>query len=216
MIGAVELSIAMPISWLPLIGDYSSAANDRLCAVGMPSLGYFAGSVLMYLFGLFIGVATGGDIFAFIAQNPFRYLACGVAALSTLTTAFLDLYSAAESARSIVRTGERAPILVIGVFAAIVSVLFPAERYGAFLSGFLTTISMVFVPVYTVIFLDFIRGKRACQKAFHAPKLLLAAAGMAAYNVLTRYEIGSPTLLCVLLVALLYGIGLAAGKRRRI
>ncbi|MDR1573746.1 MAG: cytosine permease, partial [Clostridiales Family XIII bacterium] len=94
---AIELSIAMPVSWLPLIGDYTASAKDPVCATGMPFAGYFAGSTLMYLFGLFIAISAGGDVFAFIAESRFRYLACGVVLLSTLTTAFLDLYSAAES-----------------------------------------------------------------------------------------------------------------------
>ena len=49
---ALELSIAMPVSWLPLVGDYSYNANGKTCAVVMPFAGYFLGSVLMYGFGL--------------------------------------------------------------------------------------------------------------------------------------------------------------------
>ncbi|MDR3230788.1 MAG: cytosine permease, partial [Synergistaceae bacterium] len=150
---AVELSIAMPISWLPLMGDYASLAEDKTCASVVPFVGYFAGSTCMYLFGLFIAVRSG-DIFSFIAASRFPLPACGVVLLSTLTTAFLDLYSAAVSSQAIVRTkNERAPILLIGIIAGLISVLFPVERYSDFLTGFLTTIGMVFVPVYTVLFL---------------------------------------------------------------
>lgn len=202
---AVELSIAMPVSWLPLVGDYSSAAEDKTCAAAMPFAGYFTGSVLMYIFGLYIAVATGGDIFAFIAESRFRLVACGVVVLSTVTTAFLDLYSAAVSSRQIVKTKSgRTPILVIGILAALAAVLFPVERYGDFLTGFLTAIGMVFVPVYTVLFLDFLTKKTACTRPFNLAGCAAAAVGMLAYYLLGSHEVWIPTLLTILLVSVLY------------
>jgi purine-cytosine permease-like protein len=75
---------------------------------------------------------------------------------STLTTAFLDLYSAAVSSTRIINIKNRKiPILVIGLFAAVLSAVFPAEKYSGFLTSFLTAIGMVFAPVYAVIFIDF-------------------------------------------------------------
>jgi purine-cytosine permease-like protein len=73
---ALELSIAMPVSWLPLAGDYSYQAKDLSCASAMPFAGYFLGSVFMYGFGLFIVLKTGEDFFAFIAASRFRLIAC--------------------------------------------------------------------------------------------------------------------------------------------
>jgi putative hydroxymethylpyrimidine transporter CytX len=212
---AIELSVAMPVSWLPLVGDYSVSAEDRTCAAGMPFAGYFAGSALMYLFGLFIAISAGGDFFAFIAASRFRYLACGVVLLSTLTTAFLDLYSAAESSRRIVGVkSKHAPILVAGLFAAVLSVIFPVEFYGDFLTGFLTGIGMVFIPVYAVLFLDFLLKRPVGEKALCLDKLLIALVGMVAYNLFSRYGIGIPTLMSILTVAVVYTAYSAATRRR--
>ncbi|MDR3200478.1 MAG: permease [Spirochaetales bacterium] len=204
---AIELSIAMPVSWLPLVGDYSRKAGTPLCAAGMPFIGYFAGSVLMYVFGMYISIAGGGDIFTFIASSRFRIPACGVVLFSTLTTAFLDLYSAAVSFTQFVKTKtERLPILVIGLAAAVISVIFPAERYGAFLEEFLMSIGMVFVPVYTVVFLDFLAKRPRAEKAFPPVRIFTALAGMAAYRFFTQYEIWIPTVLSVVCVSALYFI----------
>jgi putative hydroxymethylpyrimidine transporter CytX len=212
---AIELSVAMPVSWLPLVGDYSVSAGDRTCAAGMPFAGYFAGSALMYLFGLFIAIYTGGDFFAFIAASRFRYLACGVVLLSTLTTAFLDLYSAAESSRRIVGVkSKRAPILAAGLLAAVLSVIFPVEFYGDFLTGFLTSIGMVFIPVYAVLFLDFLLKRSVGEKALCLDKLLIALVGMVAYNLFSRYGIGIPTLMSILTVAVVYTAYNAATRRK--
>ncbi|MDR1731885.1 MAG: cytosine permease [Synergistaceae bacterium] len=204
---AVELSIAMPVSWLPLIGDYTSTAEDETCAFGVPFAAYFAGSTLMYLFGLYVSVKSGSDIFAFIAASRFTVPACGVVLLSTLTTAFLDLYSAAVSSQSVAGVkNSKLAILVIGVFSGLISVFFPVERYSDFLMGFLTVIGMVFVPVYAVSFLDFLKGRPACEKPFQPVNLALAALGMVACWLFGRYETWIPTLLTMALIWALYEI----------
>ncbi|MDR1873443.1 MAG: hypothetical protein LBQ90_00310 [Synergistaceae bacterium] len=212
---ALELSIAMPVSWLPLAGDYAFRAEDGVCASLAPFVGYFTGSTLMYLFGLFIAIRSGGDIFSFIAASRFPLPACGVVLLSTLTTAFLDLYSAAVSSQALVKIkNERASILVIGIFSGLISILFPVERYSDFLSGFLTTIGMVFVPVYTVLFLEFLLKRPGSGKRFHRGNLAVAVVGMLGYHLFNRYEVWIPTLMTILLVCALYGAA-NSGVRKR-
>ena len=202
---AVELSIVMPVSWLPLVGDYSRKAQSAAGAVLMPFLGYFTGSVIMYALGMYIAIAGGGDIFSFIAQSRFRILASLVVLLSTVTTAFLDLYSAAVSLTQFVKTKSvNPPIIAIGLIAAIIAALFPAERYGAFLEEFLVSIGTVFVPVYTVVFLDFILKKPRAGQAFPIVKILAALAGMAAYRVFAAFTIQIPTMFCIVIVAAIY------------
>jgi purine-cytosine permease-like protein len=205
---AVELSIAMPVSWLPLVGDYACKANNKTTAFAIPFAAYFSGSVIMYLFGLYIAVTSGSDIFSFIASSKIRFAACAVVALSTLTTAFLDLYSAAISSKQLVNTkNSRIPILAIGIITIIVSTFFPVEKYGDFLTAFLTLIGMVFVPVYAILFLDFARKKSIETKKMPLIKLLIAIAGMAAWQIFTHYGFGIPTVCCIAIVAGLYFIG---------
>ncbi|MDR2798617.1 MAG: permease [Treponema sp.] len=204
---ALELSIAMPVSWLPLVGDYSYRATDLCCASVIPFAGYFLGSVCMYSFGLFIALKTGEDFFALIAASRFRLIACAVVVFSTLTTAFLDLYSAAVSfTRIITIKNLKAPILVIGLFSGILSVAFPVEGYSGFLTHFLTAIGMVFVPVYGVIFMDFFmkRSEDKSPLGINLPGLVAVLGGMAVYALCTRYTLGIPTLLSIAAVGILY------------
>ncbi|MDR1444568.1 MAG: permease [Treponema sp.] len=204
---ALELSIAMPVSWLPLAGDYCFREKNALNASAAPFAGYFLGSVCMYGFGLFIAVKTGSDFFALIAASRFRFIACAVVVFSTLTTAFLDLYSAGVSSRRIVTVkNSRIPVLAIGLFAAVVSAFFPAEQYSGFLTGFLTAIGMVFAPLYGVIFIDFFM-KRPEDKSpwgLNLPGLAAALAGMAVYAFCARLEWGIPTLLSLAAVVIIY------------
>ncbi|MDR2158903.1 MAG: permease [Treponema sp.] len=204
---ALELSIAMPVSWLPLAGDYSYRVKDAACAAAMPFAGYFLGSVFMYGFGLFIALKTGGDFFALIGASRFRFAACAVVIFSTLTTAFLDLYSAAVSSTRIITIKNlKAPIVGIGLFACVLSAVFPVERYSGFLTGFLSAIGMVFVPVYGVIFIDFFmkRPENKGSLGINLPGLAAVLGGMAVYSLCTRHGAGIPTLLSIAAVAVIY------------
>ena len=49
---AVELSAAMPISWLPLISDYTRFAEKPKAATMASTVSYFIGSCWMYIIGL--------------------------------------------------------------------------------------------------------------------------------------------------------------------
>jgi purine-cytosine permease-like protein len=180
----------------------------------------------MYGFGLFIALKTGGDFFALIAASRFRLVACAVVVFSTLTTAFLDLYSAAVSSKrftarftggSIRTEGSRVPVLVIGLLAAILSAAFPPEQYSGFLTNFLTAIGMVFVPLYGVIFIDFFmkRPEDKSPLGINLPGLAAALAGMAVYALCARNEWGIPTLLSIAAVAAIYPIKVPGTKIKR-
>jgi hypothetical protein len=93
------------------------------------------------------------------------------------------------------------------------SAIFPAERYGDFLTGFLTVIGMVFVPVYTALFLDFIAARAGRRRLGNRTKLLMAAAGMAAYRLFGLHEVWIPTLAAMLLVCALYALCALAARR---
>jgi purine-cytosine permease-like protein len=202
---ALELSIAMPVSWLPLVGDYSSQSGDKAGATLIPFAGYFLGSVFMYSFGLFIRIKTGTDFFAMIAASRFRFIACAVILLSTLTTAFLDLYSAAVSSQQFVKTRNmRLPILALGIFTALVSAVFPAERYGDFLTNFLTLIGMVFVPVYGIVFIDFFAKRREYPSRINLPALIAALIAMGVYQLCTIRSIGIPSLVSLVVLCGIY------------
>ena len=183
---AFGLSMSMPVSWLPLAGDYSRDANSGAAASLVPAAAYFAGSSLMYLFGYHIAETTGGDFFAFLSAGKFRVVACAVVILSTLTTAFLDLYSASVSAKTIVKLrDERAPLACSGLAVIILSAVFPVAQYERVLENFLYAIGSVFVPVYAILILDFLLSPRFFPGRKGAA-LFCAACGIAACHFASR------------------------------
>jgi putative hydroxymethylpyrimidine transporter CytX len=209
-VAAFELSMSMPVSWLPLVGDYSRDARGRTASSLVPGAAYFAGSSLMYLFGYRIAEATGGDFFAFLAASNFRGVACAVVILSTLTTAFLDLYSASVSAKTIIRLkGEGTPLVCSGLVVIILSAFFPVAQFERVLENFLYAIGSVFVPVYAVLILNFLFPSRFFPGRKGAA-LLCAAGGIAAYHCVSRLGWGAPVIAgggipCVLYTAFCLG-----------
>lgn len=200
-ITAVELSIAMPVSWLPLIGDYTVRAKNKSGAFAYTFLGYFIGSVFMYSLGLFITLQTGMDIIEFIASSYVKWLACVVIVLSTATTTFLDIYSAVISSKQIFNVKkENISVIYYSIIALIIAFIFPIEQY----QNFLLIIGSVFVPIYTIILLDYLLGSKEEQNKVNISGMISATAGTIIYYFLTKYEIGAPTIFVICSVVLIY------------
>ena len=56
---AVELNVAMSLSWMPLISDYTRRLRRPLSGTALSVLGYFAGSTLMFAIGLGAALFAG-------------------------------------------------------------------------------------------------------------------------------------------------------------
>lgn len=198
---AIELSIAMPVSWLPLIGDYTKNAKNKAGSYLYTFLGYFIGSVLMFTLGLYITLGTGKDIIEFIASNNFKFIACIIIVLSTTTTTFLDIYSAVISSKQIFHIKkENTYIILYSLLATITAYLFPIEQY----QNFLLTVGSVFIPIYTIVFLEYLFASERRESNLNVKGLVLAAFGTAFYYYLTKLQFGIPTIIVMGVMTLLY------------
>ncbi len=161
---ALELSIIMPLSWLPLIADYTRFAKSKKGGVAGSFIGYFVGSSWMYIIGL--GAAI-------VAQNPdpgvmmlaanLGFAALGVVVLSTLTTTFLDAYSAGVTFLNLLpKLDEKKVALAMGLIGTLIALVFPIESY----ENFLYALGSVFAPMFAILLTDYfiIRKSRKLQK----------------------------------------------------
>jgi putative hydroxymethylpyrimidine transporter CytX len=90
-----ELSIIMPLSWFPLISDYTSLARTKKGALIAPFCGYFVGSCWMYMIGMAGGLLSGSpDPTKIMLAANLGLTALAILGLSTVTTTFLDGASA--------------------------------------------------------------------------------------------------------------------------
>lgn len=156
--GAVEISAVMPLSWLPLAADYTrQGTNAKRDAIGS-FFGYFLGSSFMYAIGLGASIAIGNsDPGAILLGVNLGIVALGVVTLSTVTTTFLDAYSAGVSFMSITdRFKEKSVALMMTIIGLILALFFPIETYETFLYA----IGSVFAPLFSVVLTDYFILKR--------------------------------------------------------
>ena len=121
---AVELSVAMPLSWLPLIGDYTREAREPVKATAASAIVYGLVSCWMYVIGMGAAIYTGEyDIAQIMLKAGLGIAGLLIIVFSTVTTTFLDAYSAGISSESIIArwNGKHVAVIVtvIGTIAAI-------------------------------------------------------------------------------------------------
>lgn len=163
---AVELSVAMPLSWLPLISDYTREAEKPVKATAVSAIVYGLVSCWMYLVGMGAAIFTGeSDIAQIMVKAGLGIAGLLIIVFSTVTTTFLDAYSAGISSESI--SGKingkwfAVAVTVIGTLGAI---LFPITD----ITDFLYLIGSVFAPMIAIQIADFFfldTEARRCMRA---------------------------------------------------
>jgi len=162
MVG-MDLVIAMPISWLPLVSDYSRFATGSRSSFRGTWIGYFIVSSWMYLLGLAASLATQSPDPSGVVMNLMLKFGWAIPALiivlfSTFTTTFLDIYSTAISGLNIFpKLGERKGILIGGILGTVTAVIFPTLLNY---EHFLLFIGAMFCPLFGIVLVDyfFLRG----------------------------------------------------------
>ena len=185
---AVELAVAMPLSWLPLISDYTREAEKPFQATAVSAIVYGLVSIWMYAIGMGAAIFTGeSDIAAVMVKAGLGIAALVILILSTVTTTFLDAWSAGISAESI---SVRLPGKWMAVGAALLgtagAVLFPMDD----ITGFLYLIGSVFAPMIAIQIADFFLLRRdRFQADFDGRNLVIWLVGFAAYRGLMRLDL---------------------------
>ena len=90
---AVELSVAMPLSWLPLISDYTRSAEKPVKASAVSALVYGLVSCWMYIIGMGASLFTAeSDIAAVMVKAGLGIVGLLIIVFSTVTTTFPNRY----------------------------------------------------------------------------------------------------------------------------
>lgn len=185
---AVELSVAMPLSWLPLISDYTREAKEPLKATAASAIVYGIISCWMYVIGMGAAIFTGeSDIAQIMVKAGLGIAGLLIIVFSTVTTTFLDAYSAGVSSESLSEkiNGKwfAAAVTIIGIGGAI---FLPLDN----IIDFLYFIGSVFAPMIAIQIADyFILKKPAEKRAFNIQNLAVWAAGFIIYRMLMRVDI---------------------------
>ena len=185
---AVELAVAMPLSWLPLISDYTREAEKPFRATLASTLTYGLVSCWMYIIGMGAAIYTGeGDIALIMVKAGLGVAALVILILSTVTTTFLDAWSAGISSESLSkRLSGKWVAVVVTVIGTAAAILFPMDD----ITDFLYLIGSVFAPMIAVQLADnFILKRSSFGLAFDWVNLAVWLAGFALYRWLMTMDI---------------------------
>lgn len=213
---AVELAVAMPLSWLPLISDYTREAKEPVKATAISAVVYGVVSCWMYVIGMGASLFTGeSDIAQILLKAGLGVIGLLIVVFSTVTTTFLDAYSAGISSESIHSKlkGKQIAIIVtvVGVVGAIV---FPMDD----ITDFLYLIGSVFAPMIAIQIADYFLLKRnRAEVGFDWRNLSIWVVGFILYRILMRVDLplGSTLadmLLTILLCVIVEGCSRKADK----
>ena len=185
---AVELAVAMPLSWLPLISDYTREARKPFAATFTSVVVYGLVSIFMYMIGMGAAIFTGEyDIAQIMLKTGLGVVGLLIIVFSTVTTTFLDAYSAGVSCVSIsAKINEKWAAIAVTVIGTVAALVYPMDN----ITDFLYLIGSVFAPMIAIQIADyFILKKADAQKdAFRWKNLLVWVVGFVVYRMLMHVD----------------------------
>lgn len=189
---AIELSAAMPLSWIPVISDYTSNSTKPVKATVVSTIVYCLVSCWMYLIGMSAAIGMGtSDIAQISLRAGLGVVGLLIILLSTVTTNFLAAHSAGVSGEVIGESfskhinGKYLSILVV-LLGTIAAILYPMDN----IEDFLYLINSVFAPMIAVMIADFFfNKKRSVTKEWDWTNLIVWLIGLSLYRVLMHVDI---------------------------
>src|SRR3990170_2910970 len=160
----LDLVIAMPISWWPLIADYNRFARSVRSGTAGSVVGYALANTLFFFLGAALLLGTGRpDVFTGIAALGLGALPLLFILVDETDNGFANIYSTAVSIQNI-RPRWRQLSLVVGVtaiaLAGAVLLQWNGQSLGGAYNNFLFAIGGVFVPLLGVLVADFFLVRR--------------------------------------------------------
>ena len=209
-----EISIAMPISWLPVISDYTKDAEKPVKATAISAIAYTFASLWMYIIGIEIsGIGAGNNIAQAILLAGLGIPGIIIVVLSTVTTNFLAANSAGESSKAIYsKINPKIAGVVVSFLSAALAISGIMEHY----ISFLYLIASVFAPMAAVLLVSFYFSKERTESlGVWLWNIFAWLAGFIAYQVAEHFDsvFLGPTLLAVIVSAAFASVRVLSEKK---
>jgi putative hydroxymethylpyrimidine transporter CytX len=148
-LSALDLVIAMPISWLPLVADFSRHGSNGAAALRGTWLGYAIANIWCYSLGVLVALTTPStDLVAALLLAQGGLVALGLILIDEVDNAYGDLYSGSVAGHSLLpRWSTRRWGVTLALLCTVLALFLPMHS----LEPFLLILSSVFVPLYGVI-----------------------------------------------------------------
>ena len=185
---AVELSVAMPLSWLPLISDYTREAEKPVRATAASAVTYGLVSCWMYIIGMGTAIFTAeADIAQIMLKAGLGIGGLLIVVFSTVTTTFLDAYSAGVSSESLSKKlNGKSMAIAATVIGTLGAMFLPLSD----ITAFLYFIGSVFAPMIAIQIADFFILKKNTEgSSFNVLNLVIWLIGFVIYRLLMQVDI---------------------------
>ena len=183
LLTAMDLVIAMPVSWLPLVADYARFGRSGGSTMRGTWIGYAIANIWCYGLGIVVASLSEPDAnlvnTLLLAQGGL--LALGLILLDELDNAYGDVYSGSVSSHALFPTVSiRQWGLAIAILCTGLAMLLPMHA----LEPFLLLLSSIFVPLYGVILgrMAFGPGQQAREKSFDVAAAVIWLSGIACFH----------------------------------
>jgi nucleobase:cation symporter-1, NCS1 family len=148
---ALDLVIAMPVSWMPLVADYNRFAKKSKNALWGTLVGFTMTNILFYFGGVLIGTSDVIAIVVAIQAMFFGFLML-LLIVDEADNAFADVYSASVSMQNIFSKISQRPLVVgFTAISAVLAMVVSIQEYEVFL----LLIGAIFVPLFGVVLTDY-------------------------------------------------------------
>jgi putative hydroxymethylpyrimidine transporter CytX len=177
---AIDLVVAMPISWLPLVADFNRFARDPRSSAAGTFFGFAVSNVLCYLLGvLLILTLPAGDLIGSIMTVAFGGWGLALLLGDETDNAFADIYSSAISVKNVIPgLPTRWLVAVLGAVCLAIALTVDLSSF----QNFLLLVGSLFTPLFGVLFADrfLVRRRRYTDSELY-PSPMPPAANRAAF-----------------------------------
>ncbi|MGW4120987.1 purine-cytosine permease family protein [Nocardia sp. NPDC004711] len=187
---AVDTTLAVSISFVPLAADYTRHSRSAKTAAGATVVGYSIAQVWCYLLGIIAILQAGGNadhVFDSFLGVTAGWVFFAVLVLRESDQSFANVYSTAMSIQNLLPRVDRR--LLAGLVGVAVTLLaLPVRDFSSY-ANFLYLVGSVFVPLCAVLIVDYFlgQGRRDWNLAQDAPArplmLLPWAIGFVVYQL---------------------------------
>jgi nucleobase:cation symporter-1, NCS1 family len=162
---SLDLVIAMPLSWLPLVADYNRFAKKSKNAFYGTFIGFSITNCLFYVIGFLLGIS---DIFVILVtiQTFFYGFFLLVLIVDEVDNVFANIFSSAMSFKNIYnKINYKYLVIFFTALGVLLANLIPIQQY----ESFLLIIGALFAPLFAIVLTDYYiirRGKISVEKFY--------------------------------------------------
>ena len=181
----VDLVIAMPVSWLPLVADYARYGRTAQGSFNGTFLGYAIANIWCYALGVLVILnQPSDDLVTGLLLAQFGLIALSLIIFDELDNAYGDLHSGAVSSERLI---SGLSLKQRGLILGLVSIVIASAIDMHAIEPFLLYLSSVFVPLFGVVLADYKLIRHRATEGNGAPAIRSGAVlawiiGIAAYH----------------------------------